>query len=108
MLRSLTVSYREDMIAWLKQVPDGGLGYLTAAWEDSPDTFLIALKDVVDPRGGVTKLAKKTGLHRVSLHTMLSKAGNPRLDNLGKILAALNIRLTLAPIPPAKRCAKAG
>jgi probable addiction module antidote protein len=71
--------------------------------EEAPDVFLIALKDVVDAQGGVTKLAKKTGMHRVSLHTLLSAKGNPRLDNLTRILAALGIRLTMTSVVERKR-----
>lgn len=105
---SPSVPHRDWALDRIKRSPDHGLGYLQAAWEDGYATFLVALKDVVDARGGISTLARKTGLHRVSLHTMLSKAGNPRLENLSKILAALDIRLTLAPKAPAKRRAKAG
>jgi probable addiction module antidote protein len=106
--RKLTVSYRDELIKWIKLDPKKGAGYLNAAWEEGPDAFLVALKDVVDAKGGITKLAKKTGMHRVSLHGVLSKAGNPRLQNLSRILDALNMRFTLAPKTVAKRRAKAG
>ena len=104
--------YRVDLLSWLKEAPDHGSRYLNAAWREGPEAFLVALKDVVDARGGVTKLAKKTGMHRVSLHGVLSKAGNPRLENLSRILDALGIEvaLTSKTIHKAatKRRAKAG
>jgi probable addiction module antidote protein len=101
------VSYRNDLLERIRQSSDWGAGYLSAALQEGDDVFLVALKDVVDARGGVSTLAKNTGLHRVSLHRLLSGKGNPRLQNLSKILAALNIQLALAPKAPAKRRAKA-
>jgi probable addiction module antidote protein len=105
---SPSVPYRDWLLDRIQRSPDRGLGYLQAAWEDGYDTFLVALKDVVDARGGISRLAKRTGLHRVSLHGALSKSGNPRLANLNNILDALGIRLTVVPKSVPKRRAKAG
>jgi probable addiction module antidote protein len=58
----------------------------------------VAVRDVVDARLGVSQLASKTGLHRVSLHTALSKRGNPRMDSLERVLEALNLRLAVVPV----------
>ncbi|MFI5400085.1 MAG: DNA-binding protein [SAR324 cluster bacterium] len=96
------------MVRRLRKDPKLGPGYLSGAWQEGPEAFLVALKDVVDAQGGVTRLAKKTGLHRVSLHTLLSAKGNPRLNNLSRILNALNVRLTLAPKAAPRRKKKAG
>jgi probable addiction module antidote protein len=100
---SPTVSYRDELLQWLRIQPERRAGYLNAAWMEGPETFLVALKNVVDAQGGVTRLAKKTGLHRVSLHTLLSAKGNPRLDNLSRILSALKIRATFGPQAAARR-----
>jgi len=105
---SPAVSYRTDLLDRIRRSPNQGLAYLQAAWEDGYDVFLVALKDVVDARGGISRLARQTGLHRVSLHGALSKAGNPRLANLSKILDALGIRLTVARKGAPKRRKKAG
>jgi probable addiction module antidote protein len=97
------VPFRDYLVRRLRKDPDLAHGYLRDAWDDEPETFLVALRDVVDAQGGVTRLAKKTGLHRVSLHTLLSAKGNPRLDTLSRILSALKIRATFGPQAAARR-----
>lgn len=43
--------------------------------------------------GGMTDLARKTGLNRVSLYNSLSDHGNPSLDTIMRVLDALGYRL---------------
>ena len=64
----------------------------------SGDAKVIAagLGDVARARG-MTELAAKAGLSRESLYRALSEDGNPRLDTLMKVLAALGVKLTVAP-----------
>lgn len=90
------VPFRDYLVRRLRKEPALAKGYLSDAWDEGPETFLVALRDVVDAQGGVMRLAKKTGMHRVSLHTLLSAEGNPRLDNLSRILEALNVRVAFA------------
>ena len=47
-------------------------GYLNAAMAEGEDVFLLALRDIVEARGGMTWLAKTTGLNRVTLYRLLS------------------------------------
>ena len=42
---------------------------------------------------GVSAIAQKTGLSRITLYRMLSPKGNPRFDSLIPVLQALGIRL---------------
>ena len=73
--------------------------YLTAALEDpNPDLFLIAVRDVARARG-MTQLAKDTGLGRESLYKALTPGAKPRYDTVMKIMQALGVKLTAAPIP---------
>ena len=73
--------------------------YLTAALEDpNPDLFLIAVRDVARARG-MTQLAKDTGLGRESLYKALTPGAKPRYDTVMKIMHALGVKLTAAPIP---------
>lgn len=78
--------------------------YLNAALEESDDTFLLALRDVAESRQ-MSKVARTASLNREGLYRMLSEAGNPRLSSLVSVLAALGVRLTIAPAPkePAER-----
>lgn len=64
--------------------------------------FLLALKDVADAQGGLSKLAKETNLNRQGLYKALSKDGNPTLTTLDSILNNLGFRLTVEPIPEAR------
>lgn len=57
--------------------------------------LLLALKNVVDARGGLGWLAKQSQLNREHLYRMLSKRGNPRLSTLNLIMRVLDIRLSV-------------
>ena len=75
--------------------PNFAAGYLSLCLEDSPRIFLIALKNVVESRGGFTKVAKKLSVSREHLYRMLSKDGNPRFSSLLELLEVLEIKLSL-------------
>jgi probable addiction module antidote protein len=82
--------------------------YLQAALEDGDTAvLLLALRRIAEARGGMTKLARETGLTREALYRTLSGGGNPRLTSLRAILAASGLRLTVAPANPGKRTRKA-
>ena len=77
--------------------------YLDIALEDyeedgDTEEFLMALRDVAEAQGGLTKLAEKTDLNRPNLYKMLSEEGNPRLKTLGSVLHELGFRLSVEPI----------
>lgn len=63
------------------------------------ETFLLALRNVAEARGGIGELAKQTHLNRQSLYRTLSSKGNPRLFTLGKVLRALGFHLSIEPRP---------
>ena len=61
-----------------------------------PEIFLIAVRDVTEARiGGMTNLAKETGLNRENLYRILSENGNPELTSLNTLLDALGFRLSV-------------
>lgn len=62
------------------------------------DLFTAALKHVAEARGGVGLLSKETRLNRESLYRTLSEGGNPRLDTLAKVLAAMGLRIGVVPV----------
>ena len=54
--------------------------YLNAAGEDDdPKTYLTALRQVVEARGGIASVAGKADLSRETLYRTLSVRGNPTL-----------------------------
>lgn len=62
------------------------------------EAFLLALRSVVEARGGMTEFARETSLNRQSLYKTLSKQGNPRLQTLHSILHALGLKLSIEPM----------
>lgn len=58
-----------------------------------PQAARLILRDLVNATLGFEALAGETGRPAKSLHRMLSKMGNPTMDNLAEILAALRREL---------------
>ena len=88
-------SYKVDLLESLKD-PVEAAGYLNAALENGePEVFLLALKDVVDSYGGMSKLAASTSLNRENLYRMLSSKGNPEFFSLSAILSTVGFRLAV-------------
>ena len=95
--KSKTVSYNERLCERLKD-PKEAAAYLNAALEDEdPSVFLVALKDVTEAHGGVSKLAKDSELNREHLYRTLSTRGNPRLDSLVSILDVFQLHISIKP-----------
>ncbi len=92
-----STKYKDHLLERL-QNPKEAAAYLNAALEDE-DTrvFLIALKDIAEAHGGISKLAKETDLNRESLYRTLSPRGNPRWQSLLAILQACDLHITIRP-----------
>ena len=58
-----------------------------------PHTARLILRDLVNATIGFEALATETTKPAKSLHRMLSRQGNPTMDNLAAILGALRRRL---------------
>ena len=88
--------YRTDLLKRLAD-PEYAAEYLAQVLaERDKAAFLIALKDVVEAGGGVSKLAGRVGLKRPSLYRILSAQGNPTLETLQEILKPLGLRVSIA------------
>lgn len=57
--------------------------------------FLLAVRDVADARGGLSKLSQRTRLTRQSLYKALSENGNPQLKTMGEILHGLGFKFSI-------------
>ena len=86
-----TRPHRESLLKDL-QSPKEAAQYLNAAMEDSPEMFLIALKDVAEARD-IPKVAAEAGVARETVYRMLRRSGNPRYGNLIGILRAIGVRM---------------
>lgn len=90
-----SVSYQDYLIRSLKN-PEEAVGYLNAALEGGDlEVFLLALQNVVQAQGGVSKLAEKSHKSRTSLYKALSKKGNPYLKNMTEVLSAMNMHFAV-------------
>ncbi|MBD2532605.1 putative addiction module antidote protein [Nostoc flagelliforme FACHB-838] len=83
--------------------PEMASAYLDVAIEEYEQDgdiafFLEALRNVVEAREGMTRLAEKTGLNRQNLYRVLSPEGNPELRTISLILHHLGYRLSVQPI----------
>jgi len=73
--------------------------YLNAANEDDdPQTYLAALRKVVEARCGMTALAAQTQLSRETLYRTLSARGNPTIKTLAAVLKATGLKISIAPV----------
>lgn len=91
------VDYHKFLIEDLKDAKTAS-AYLNAALE-AGDTraFLLALKNVMDAQGGMTRISRRSKINRVSLYKMLSSNGNPGFENVLRLLQGAGIRLQVAP-----------
>lgn len=71
------------------------ISYLQDAMEEGDQEFMKALETVARAKG-ITELVQKTGLSRESLYKMLNGVTKPHYESIQKILAALNLKFTLA------------
>ncbi len=63
--------------------------------DGNTEVFLLALRNIAQAQGGLSKLAEKTRLNRQHLYHALSPKGNPSLNTLGDILQGLGFHLSI-------------
>ncbi|EBY2762894.1 putative addiction module antidote protein [Salmonella enterica subsp. enterica serovar Gaminara] len=95
------IDHDAAMIEELRTDPAYAEIYLQTALEDIYEpggvgAFLIALRQVVEARGGVGEIAQKSGLARQNIYRALSENGNPTLTTITEITRAAGVRLSPA------------
>lgn len=81
-----------DVVDYLKTDKDMA-EYLEAAMEDgNPGVIATALGNIARAKG-MTSVARKAGIGRVSLYKALSPEGNPEFSTILKVVNALGLRL---------------
>lgn len=95
-------TYRKFKDSVIEKLRDPGYAknYLQIAIEDyeqdrDSEEFLLALRDVAEAQGGISRIASQVGVARSSLYKTLSSKGNPRLDTLMGVLHALDFKLAI-------------
>jgi len=97
----LTRDFRETIVARLERDPVFAKALLheaaTLFLNGEPESARLVLRDLVNATLGFEGLAKATGKPSKSLHRMLSRQGNPSMDNLAAIIGVLGrtLRVTL-------------
>jgi len=90
---ALTRDFKETVIARVKRDPAFGQALLDEALtlflNGEPDTAKLILRDLVNATVGFETLSRKIHKPSKSLHRMLSKSGNPTMENLSAILVAI-------------------
>ena len=98
-------TYHEDLIKRLKDKHYAEM-YLNATLEDEDRrVFLIALRNVVEAQGGITKLARLTKISREHIYRMLSEKGNPEFVTLKNLLSAIGLKLAIETKTQSKKAA---
>ena len=80
--------------------PEDAKIYLSVALEDYEinedlDAFLLAVRDVAEAQGGISKLAERLSFTDDGLKNVLSENGNPQLNTIRKILYELGFKLSI-------------
>ena len=73
--------------------PESVIELLNDAFESGHAPYIAVALGVAARSEGMTKLAARTGVNRQALYTALSENGNPTLETLLKVLAAMGVRL---------------
>ena len=95
--------WRDVLIEDLAADHDAAVGFLQAVLADyqiyeDPAALMSALRAVMDAQGGISELAKQTGINPQTLLEVLSCEVAPRVDMLVTILTALGYRLSIEPM----------
>ena len=80
--------------------PEDAKIYLSVAIEDYEkdediDAFLLAVRDVAEAQGGISKLAERLSLTDEGLNKVLSENGNPQLNTIREILHELGFKFSI-------------
>jgi DNA-binding phage protein len=90
---ALTRDFKETVIARVKRDPAFAQALLDEALtlflNGEPESAKLILRDLVNATVGFEMLSKKVHKSSKSLHRMLSKSGNPTMENLSAILVAI-------------------
>ena len=91
-MKKKKINFKQDFYKELEDA-EAAEAYLNDAMKSGEaGTILLAVKDLAKVRG-IAEVAKKTGIQREHLYTILSEHGNPTLDSFNAIMDALGYEL---------------
>ena len=90
---TLTRDFKDTVVARVQKDPAFAQAMLDEAvtlfFNGEPDTAKLILRDLVNATVGFESLAQDIHKPTKSLHRMLSKSGNPTMNNISAIFAAI-------------------
>jgi probable addiction module antidote protein len=86
------IEFKKDFYKELADVDAAAIYLNDAIKSGDASVILLAIRDVAKVQG-VAAISKKTGIQREHLYTILSRRGNPTLDNFNSIMKALGYDL---------------
>ena len=93
-------THQEATVESFRHDPKFAAAYLNAVLEDGDRAELMtALRYVTEAFGGVSAIARKTGLNTTTLYRTLSPRGNPELKSFMDIMKAVGMRILVEPTP---------
>jgi len=102
--RAAAVPYEKGLYEDLRN-PEEAARYLNEALKDGdPDVILLAMHDIAKARG-MSDVADTIKVHRVSLHKMLRKNGNPSFRTFLSLLGKFEVQLSASRHKPTARAA---
>lgn len=94
---ALTRDFKDTVVARVRRDPKFARALLdesaTLFLNGEPEAARLMLRDLVNATVGFEALAEMTDTPAKSLHRMLSRSGNPSMDNLAAIFDAVRHRL---------------
>lgn len=93
-------THHEATVESFRRDPKFAAAYLNAVLDDGDRAELMtALRYVTEAFGGVSAVARKTGLNTTTLYRTLSARGNPELKSFMDIMKAVGMRILVEPTP---------
>lgn len=94
---ALTRDFKKTIVERVRRDPEFARAMVDEAatlfLSGEADTARLVLRDLVNATVGFEKLAGETGKPVKSLHRMLSRTGNPTMDNVSAILVVIRKKL---------------
>lgn len=90
-------NHDDAVIEMIRNDPEFAETYLHTAFEELDEeggeaAFLMALRHVVEAKGGMAVVAERAGLSRESLYRALSPKGNPTLRTMKQVIHAAGLK----------------
>ncbi len=94
-----TRSHEDSVLEMLRDDEAFAIEYLSVALEEidevgGENAFLVAIRRLVEARGGMVSLSQSTGLARGNLYRSIAVGGDPKLSTVLKVLQALGVGMS--------------